>query len=54
MRNATRDIYAIRPDEEGSDPWLTEVVLEFATIAGLFALLFGLFFLVQALQDLPA
>lgn len=41
------------PDHEDSDAWLTEAVLEFATIAGLFAIFFGLFFLLHAVEDLP-
>lgn len=41
------------PDDDDSDAWLTEAVLEFATIAGLFAIFFGLFFLFDALRDLP-
>lgn len=40
-------------DHDESDAWLTEAVLEFATIAGLFAIFFGLFFLLHALRDLP-
>ena len=41
------------PDHEDAKLWLTEAVLEFATIAGLFAIFFGLFFLLHALEDLP-
>jgi hypothetical protein len=40
-------------DHEDSEAWLTEAVLEFATIAGLFAIFFGLFFLMHAMEDLP-
>ncbi|MGQ9371994.1 hypothetical protein [Azospirillum sp. ST 5-10] len=54
MGDGTGGMHRVGPDEERSDPWLSEVVLEFATLAGVFALLFGLFFLVQALKDLPA
>ena len=39
--------------EKERDPWFSRVVLEFATIAGLFAMLFGLFFLLKALEELP-
>ncbi len=43
--------------ENNDDPqeralWLAEALLEFTTIAGLFALLFALFFLCGAVQDL--
>ena len=40
-------------DHDDSGLWLTEAVLEFATIAGLFAIFFGLFFLLHALEELP-
>ena len=40
-------------DRDESGLWLTEAVLEFATIAGLFAVFFGLFFLLHALEELP-
>jgi len=40
-------------DDDDPDQWLSEAVLEFATIAGLFAALFSLFFLLRALEDLP-
>jgi hypothetical protein len=33
--------------------WLTEALLEFITIAGLFALLFALFVLCGAVQEMP-
>lgn len=33
--------------------WLTEALLEFTTIAGLFALLFALFVLCGAVQEMP-
>ena len=39
--------------EKEHDPWFSRAVLEFATIAGLFAMLFGLFFLLKALEELP-
>jgi hypothetical protein len=42
----------LHTDHDDSDPWLTEAVLEFATIAGLFAVFFGLFFLLHALEGL--
>ena len=41
-------------DHDDSGAWLAEAVLEFATIAGLFAILFGLAFLAHALEALPA
>ncbi len=40
-------------DHEDIQVWLAEAVLEFATITGLFAIFFGLFFLLGALEDLP-
>ncbi|HYG91739.1 MAG TPA: hypothetical protein VD978_36440 [Azospirillum sp.] len=40
-------------DDEDIEVWLFEAVLAFVTIAGLFATLFGLFFLVYALEALP-
>lgn len=43
----------LHSDHDDTGAWLTEAVLEFATIAGLFALFFGLFFLLHALEDLP-
>jgi len=43
----------LHADHDESDAWLTEAVLEFATIAGLFAIFFGLFFLLHALEELP-
>ncbi|HEY0835762.1 MAG TPA: hypothetical protein VGE72_17800 [Azospirillum sp.] len=43
-----RDEYDHEPD-----PWFSRAVLEFVTIAGLFAMLFGLFFLLKAMEDLP-
>lgn len=50
MRNrSTTDRFG----QDRNDPWLAEAVLEFATIAGLFAMLFGVFFLLRALEELP-
>ena len=49
-----RELYPVQDGEAAADAWLSGVVLEFATIAGLFSLLFGLFFLLQALRDMPA
>lgn len=43
----------MREYDKDHDPWFSQAVLEFATIAGLFAMLFGLFFLLKALEDLP-
>jgi hypothetical protein len=37
--------------EQDSTPRITEAMLEFTTIAGLFALIFALFFLLSAFQD---
>lgn len=42
----------LHTDHDDTDAWLTEAVLEFATIAGLFAIFFGLFFLLHALEGL--
>lgn len=40
-------------DDEDRRLWLAQAVLEFATIAGFFATLFGLHFLSYALNSLP-
>lgn len=41
------------PTHDDRTPWITEAVLEFTTIAGLFAMLFALFFVYGAIQNLP-
>ena len=40
-------------EREEAKLWLTEAVLEFATIAGLFAIFFGLFVLLDAVKGAP-
>lgn len=40
-------------DRRERDLWLAEALLEFTTIAGLFALLFALFILIGAVQETP-